>query len=141
MVHCFIDITLVMCRLEQVRTGAAQVEGGVHGLVSYEKKSFWDFKISSIHWFLLLVAPLGISNIQKSNDVDLFCLGLKNGQYDGSLQGFFLVAESICLPSWDLQLGGLFICNLSLSYFLLIMSWRINKWWRSTKRIIHGLMI
>ena len=26
-------------RLE-VRTGAAQVEGGVHGLVSYEKKSF-----------------------------------------------------------------------------------------------------
>ncbi|RXH98605.1 hypothetical protein DVH24_010930 [Malus domestica] len=23
-----------------VRTGAAQVEGGVHGLVSYEKKSF-----------------------------------------------------------------------------------------------------
>lgn len=24
----------------QVRTGAAQVEGGIHGLVSYEKKSF-----------------------------------------------------------------------------------------------------
>jgi hypothetical protein len=24
----------------QVRTGAAQVEGGIHGLVSYEKKAF-----------------------------------------------------------------------------------------------------
>ena len=24
----------------QVRSGAAQVEGGIHGLVSYEKRSF-----------------------------------------------------------------------------------------------------
>ena len=29
----------------QVRTGAAQVEGGIHGLVSYEKKLFWCFDI------------------------------------------------------------------------------------------------
>ena len=35
-----IDITVVLYQLEQVRTGAAQVEGGIHGLVSYEKKSF-----------------------------------------------------------------------------------------------------
>lgn len=33
------DMTKTTLRLE-VRTGAAQVEGGVHGLVSFEKKSF-----------------------------------------------------------------------------------------------------
>lgn len=31
---------LFILGLLQVRTGAAQVEGGVHGLVSYEKRSF-----------------------------------------------------------------------------------------------------
>lgn len=29
-----------ICMGTQVRTGAAQIEGGVHGLVSYEKKRF-----------------------------------------------------------------------------------------------------
>lgn len=32
----YVDYNCIM----QVRTGAAQVEGGIHGLVSYEKKSF-----------------------------------------------------------------------------------------------------
>lgn len=34
-----LTLTLVLV-LDQVRTGAAQVEGGVHGLVGYEKKCF-----------------------------------------------------------------------------------------------------
>ncbi|KAA3485888.1 inosine-5'-monophosphate dehydrogenase 2 [Gossypium australe] len=33
----------VVMKLEQVRTSAAQAEGGVHGLVSYEKKHFENF--------------------------------------------------------------------------------------------------
>jgi hypothetical protein len=33
------DLILTGCPY-QVRTGAAQAEGGIHGLVSYEKKAF-----------------------------------------------------------------------------------------------------
>jgi hypothetical protein len=44
------DLFLLIDKLPwiQVRTGAAQVEGGIHGLVSYEKKAFWLLR--QIEW-------------------------------------------------------------------------------------------
>lgn len=35
-----LESQLFLLLTDQVRTGAAQTEGGIHGLVSYEKKSF-----------------------------------------------------------------------------------------------------
>lgn len=92
----------------QVRTGAAQVEGGIHGLDSYEKKAFWIGKkkssciYSCCQWLVSC-----IWDGEHESNIWVYCYDLERWESGSAMAICYQFAEIFC---WDNQKQKRLIC-------------------------------